>query len=332
MDFLTRIKERAKSSIKTIVLPEAEDIRVLTAASKILSEGFAKIVLLGEEKKVLEDAKAYGLDLSGAKIINPLTSELFENYAKTFYEMRKKKGISEEDARKTMQNFLYFGIMMVEKGDADGMVAGAINSTSNTIRPALQILKTAPGFNYVSAFMVLVVPNCSYGHNGTFVYSDVGLTEDPDARNLAEIAIAAAGSFKELVESEPRVAMLSYSTKGSAKSHLVDKVQAATKFAKEMEPNLILDGELQFDAAILESVAIQKAKGSPVEGKANVLVFPDLNVGNIAYKMTERLAKAQAYGPLLQGIKKPVNDLSRACSADDIVGVAAITCVQAQNR
>jgi len=221
--------------------------------------------------------------------------------------------------------------MMVKQGQADGMVAGAINSTANTLRPALQILKTAPGTKLVSAFFVMVVPNCEYGHNGVFVYGDCGLVENPDADQLSEIAIASANSFKQLVQAEPQVAMLSYSTYGSAKSELTEKVVKATQLAKEKAPHLALDGELQADAALVEAIGKSKAPNSKVAGKANVLIFPDLNCGNIAYKLTERLAKAEAYGPITQGIAKPVNDLSRGCSAEDIVGVVAITAVQAQN-
>lgn len=230
-----------------------------------------------------------------------------------------------------MKDPLFFGVMMVKKGHADGMVAGAINSTANTLRPALQILKTAPGTKIVSAFFVMVVPDCEYGYNGTFVYADSGLVENPNAEELAEIAVASAKSFETLIGQEPKVAMLSYSTYGSAKSELTEKIIQATKLVKEMTPNLKVDGELQADAALVPAVGLSKAPGSIVAGDANVLVFPDLNCGNIAYKITQRLAKADAYGPITQGLAKPVNDLSRGCSAEDIVGVVAITCVQAQN-
>jgi len=235
-----------------------------------------------------------------------------------------------EKALETVQNVLYYGVMMVKLGLADGMVAGAVNSTGNVLRPCLQILKTAPGTKLVSAFFVMVVPNCEYGHNGTFIYADSGLNENPDADAVSEIAISSAESFKTLIEAEPKIAMLSYSSYGSAKSELVDKMQLATKLAKEKRPDLALDGELQADAAIIPAIGASKAPGSEIAGQANVLVFPDLNCGNIAYKLTERLAKAEAYGPITQGIAKPVNDLSRGCCAEDIVGVCAITCVQAQ--
>jgi len=329
MNFLEQISLRAKSDLKTIVLPESSDIRTLKAAALVQEKGIANIVLVGnpeEIKKLSGD-----LDISKARIVDPLNSDKFDEYANAFYELRKAKGMTIEKARETMKDSLYYGVMMVKMGEADGMVSGAIHSTADTLRPALQILKTAPGTKLVSAFFVMVVPDCEYGEKGTFVYSDSGLVENPNAEELSEIAIASAQSFKALVQAEPVVAMLSYSTYGSAKSELVDKVVKATELAKEKAPNLALDGELQADAAIVPSVGSSKAPGSKIAGKANVLIFPDLNVGNIAYKLTQRLAKAEAYGPITQGLARPVNDLSRGCSAEDIVGVVAITAVQAQN-
>ncbi|NMA65388.1 MAG: phosphate acetyltransferase [Clostridiaceae bacterium] len=326
--FLTRIIERAKSDKKTIVLPESTDIRTIEATAMILEKDFANIVLVGNEDKINE--LKGDLDISGAKIVDPATSEKFEDYATTLYELRKKKGMTLEQAREKIKDPLYWAVMMVKKGEVDGMVAGAINSTADTLRPALQILKTAPGVKLVSAFFVMCVPNCEFGHNGTFVYADSGLVENPDAEQLSEIAVCSAASFKTLVEAEPKVAMLSYSSYGSAKSALVDKVVEATKLAKEKAPDVLIDGELQVDAAIVPQIAKSKASSSPLQGQANVLVFPDLNVGNVAYKLTQRLAKAEAYGPITQGIAKHVNDLSRGCSAEDIVGVVAITSVQAQ--
>jgi phosphate acetyltransferase len=328
MGFLEQIIERAKADVKTIVLPESTDLRVVTAASMISKQGIANVILIGDESEIKK--LAGDLDLSKVKIENPQKSANFENFVTAFYELRKSKGMTIEEARKTMNNPLYYGVMMVKQGQADGMVAGAINSTGNTLRPALQILKTAPGTKLVSAFFVMVVPDCEYGHNGTFIFGDSGLVENPNADELSEIAIASAKSYKQLIQVEPQVAMLSYSTYGSAKSELTEKVVAATKLAKEKAPNLALDGELQADAALVEAIGKSKAPGSKVAGKANVLIFPDLNCGNIAYKLTQRLAKAEAYGPITQGIAKPVNDLSRGCSAEDIVGVAAITAVQAQ--
>lgn len=331
MDFLEKMKMLAKSDLKTIVLPEGPEPRTMRATQAILEEGLAKIVLLGDVDEIKEAAQKQGVDITGAVLIDPQKHEKFEAYAENFYNMRKSKGVTLEQARETMKNTLYFGVMMIEMGDADGMVAGAINSTGNTLRPALQILKTAPGVKNVSSFMVVVVPNCTLGENGTFLFSDIGLNINPDADALAEIAIASAHSFESLVNAKPRVAMLSFSTYGSAKDESVTKMQEATRMAKERAPHLMIDGELQFDAAVIEEVGKLKAPGSPVAGQANVLIAPDLNTGNISYKVAQRLANADAYGPILQGIKKPVNDLSRGCSWEDIVGVVAITCVQAQN-
>jgi len=329
MNFLEQIIKRAKEDKKTIVLPESTDIRTLKAAAMIQQQDIADIVLVGNEKEIKE--LAGDLDISKAKIVDPLNSDKFEDYVNTFYELRKAKGMTIEKAREIMKDELYWGVMMVKKGDADGMVSGAVHSTADTLRPALQILKTAPGTKLVSAFFVMVVPDCEYGYNGTFVYADSGLVENPNAEELSEIAIASAKSFRNLVQAQPKVAMLSYSTYGSAKSELTEKVIEATRLAKQKAPDLILDGELQADAALVPSVGKSKAPGSNVAGEANVLIFPDLNCGNIAYKLTQRLAKAEAYGPITQGIAKPVNDLSRGCSAEDIVGVVAITAVQAQN-
>lgn len=327
--FLDRISERAKADKKTIVLPESTDIRTIEATAIILEKGIANVVLVGDKDEIQELAKEH--DISGAVIVNPESSDKFDDYANTFYELRKHKGMTPEKAKETIKNPLYWSVMMVKKGDADGMVAGAVNSTADTLRPSLQILKTAPGTKLVSAFFIMVVPECEFGKNGVFLYADSGLVENPDADQLSEIALSSASSFKKLVEAEPRVAMLSYSSYGSAKSVLTEKVVEATRLAKEKAPELMLDGELQVDAAIVPLVAKSKAPESPIEGKANTLIFPDLNSGNIAYKLTERLAKAEAYGPITQGIAKPVNDLSRGCSAEDIVGVVAITCVQAQD-
>ena len=329
-EFIDKLKKRAKQDLKTIVLAEGEDIRTLEAAQTVLKEGYAKIIILGDEAKIAQMAAEKGLDIQGATIIDPETSDKTAAYATAFYEMRKAKGMTPEVAAQTVKNTLYFGVMMVHEGAADGMVAGACNSSANVIRPSLQILKTKPGTKLVSAFFVIVVPDCEYGEQGTFIFADSGLNEDPDADAVSEIAISSAASFKQLVEAEPRVAMLSYSTYGSAKNPLVDKMQLATKLAKEKRPDLKLDGELQFDAAVVPSVGKSKAPGSDIAGSANVLVFPNLDAGNIGYKIAQRLAKAEAYGPILQGIKKPVNDLSRGCTADDIAGVVAITCVQAQ--
>jgi len=328
--FIEGLKTRAKENIKTIVLAEGEDVRTVQAAAIVKKEGYAKVILLGDVDKIKGIANAENLDIDGVEIIDPATSAKTAEYADKFYELRKNKGMTPEVAAETVKNPLYYGCMMVKEDDADGMVAGAVNSSANVIRPSLQILKTAPGTKLVSAFFIIVVPNCEYGENGTFIFSDSGLNENPDADQVSEIAIASAKSFRQLIQAEPKVAMLSYSTYGSAKNPLVDKMVEATRLAKEKAPDLALDGEMQLDAAIVESVGQQKAPGSDVAGKANVLIFPDLNAGNIGYKLAQRLAKAEAYGPVLQGIAKPVNDLSRGCSAEDIAGVVAITCIQAQ--
>lgn len=331
MSFIEDVKKKAKANLKTIVLPEAEDKRTLEAAQQIKKEGFAKLILLGNKEAVEKDARNYGLDLSGIEVVDPKTSPALNDYVTCLAELRKSKGMTEEEARKLLtESNTYFAVMMVKKGDADGLVSGACHSTADTLRPSLQILKTKPGTKLVSAFFVMVVPDCSYGENGTFVFSDCGLNQNPTAEELAAIAESSAESFRFLVGKEPKVAMLSYSTMGSAKHDDVTKVQEATRIAKENNPDLLLDGELQLDAALVESVASLKAPNSKVAGHANTLIFPNLDAGNIGYKLVQRLAKAEAYGPMTQGIARPVNDLSRGCSAEDIVGVVAITAVQCQ--
>ena len=331
MSFIETIKERAKKDIKTIVLPESMDSRVMEAASKILEEGIANVIIIGTDEEINESAK--GLDISKATIINPYTSELTEDLILKLVELRKSKGLTYEEAKKLLlEDYMYYACMLVKDGKADGCVSGACHSTSNTLRPALQIIKTKPGVELVSAFFLMVVPDCEYGSNGTFVFADSGLEQNPDSVKLAAIAASSAESFQLLVEEEPKVAFLSHSTMGSAKHADVDKVVEAVRIAKEKYPNYKMDGELQLDAAIIPSVAASKAPNSEVAGKANVLVFPDLDAGNIGYKLVQRLAKAEAYGPVCQGIAAPVNDLSRGGSADDIVGVVAITAVQAQNN
>ena len=332
MTFIEKMKQKSKQDIKTIVLPEAEDLRVLKASEKIIKEGFANIILVGDPEKIDEKAKENNINLKGAKVINPLTSEKLSKYSNDLYELRKNKGMTLDGAKDILKkNTRYFATMMVKEGDADGFVSGAANPTSDTLRPALQILKTAPGTKLVSAFFVMVSPDKELGENGTFIFGDCGLNEYPDSDALSEIAISSSKSFTELVDAKPKVAMLSYSTLGSAHSPLTEKVVEATKLLKEKAPELDCDGELQLDAAIIPEVAKLKAPDSKVAGHANVLIFPDLDAGNIGYKLTQRFGHAEAYGPLLQGIAKPVNDLSRGCSVEDIVGVVAITCVQAQN-
>lgn len=328
--FMDKIKETAKADKKTIVLAEGEEKRTIDAAAQILKEGYANLILLGNKDKIMSLAE--GVDISGATIIDPETSELTEELGNGLYELRKKKGMLPDQALNTVKNVLYFGCMLVKTGRADGMVAGAVHATAEVMRSSLQTIKTAPGTKVVSAFFLMMVPDCEYGDNGTFVFSDCGLNEYPDSEKLAEIALSSAKSFKSLVGEDPRVAMLSYSTYGSAKSEQVDLVRNAADIAKAAAPDLKLDGELQLDAAIVPSVAALKAPESDVAGKANVLIFPNLDAGNIGYKLVQRLAKAEAYGPMTQGMAKPVNDLSRGCSAEDIAGVVAITCVQAQNQ
>ncbi len=330
MGFIDKIIERAKTDKKTIVLPEANDPRVIEAAAKLIEQGIANIVLIGEEEKIKAVAPQW--DVSRARFVDPAQSPDFTDFVEAFYQMRKARGMTEEKARQMMLDPLYFAVMMVKQKQADGMVAGAAHSTSDTLRPALQILRTAPGTKLVSAFFMIIVPKCLYGDAGTFLFADSGLVEDPDAEQLSEIALSSADSFSRLTDSEPYVAMLSYSTYGSAKSPLTEKVVEATRLAREKAPDLKLDGELQLDAAIVDSVGQSKAPKSDVAGKANVLIFPDLNSGNIGYKLAQRLAKAEAYGPITQGLASPVNDLSRGCSAEDIVGVVAITAVQAQKQ
>ncbi|MCI8410747.1 MAG: phosphate acetyltransferase [Lachnospiraceae bacterium] len=330
MNFIDKIKERARKNKKRIVLPETEDVRTIQAAASIIKEDIADLILVGDREEILQKAHNYGYNLSKAEIVNPSTFERMDEYVNTLVELRKKKGMTEEKARDLLQkNFLHFGVMMVKMEDADGMVAGACHATADVLRPSLQILKTAPGTELVSGMFVMVVPNCDYGAKGTFIFSDAGLNQNPTAQELAVIAGTTAQSFKLLVQEEPIVAMISHSTKGSASHPDVDKVVEATVIAKQKYPKVKLDGEFQVDAAIVPSIGAFKAPGSGIAGHANVLVFPNLDAGNNGYKLVQRLAKAEAYGPLTQGIAKPVNDLSRGCSSDDIVGVVAITAVQA---
>lgn len=331
MNFIDTIKERAKKDKKRIVLPESMDKRTMKAADKALKEKIADIIIIGTPEEIEENSK--GFDISDATIIDPNTSELTEELINGLVEIRKNKGLTYEDAKNLLlTDYMYYACMLVKTGKADGVVSGACHSTANTLRPSLQIIKTKPGVMLVSAFFLMVVPECEYGSDGTFVFADSGLEQNPTPERLAAIAASSAESFKLLVEKEPLVAMLSHSTMGSAKHADVDKVVEAVKIAKENYSQYKIDGELQLDAAIVPSVAKSKAPNSEVAGHANVLVFPDLDAGNIGYKLVQRLAKAEAYGPITQGIASPINDLSRGCSADDIVGVIAITAVQAQNN
>ena len=328
MAIIDKIKAKAKSNVKHIVLPEGEETRNAQAAAIIAAEGLAKLTLLGNPEKVKEAAN--GASLEGVTIIDPANSEKCAEYAATLYELRKAKGMTEEKAAALVKDPMYYGVMMVKAGDADGLVSGAIHSTGDMLRPALQIIKSKPGIKTVSSCFLMECPDKSYGDDGIMIFADCAVNIEPSAEELANIAIGAADSARALANMEPRVAMLSFSTMGSAKHDNVTKVQEATRIAKEMAPELALDGELQLDAAIVEKVGQLKAPGSKVAGHANVLVFPDLGAGNIGYKLVQRLAGAEAYGPILQGIAKPCNDLSRGCSVEDIVATVAITAAQAQ--
>ena len=325
-----RLKTKAKANKKTVVLPETTDMRTLTAAAEVISEGIADIILVGKEDEIKAKAEAEGLDLAKASFVDPENCDHLNTYIESLCEARKSKGLLPEDAKEILlSNPLFFGATMVRVGDADGMVAGAINSSANVLRAALQVVKTAPGTEIVSAFMLMDTQAKDMGENGCFVFADCGLNQNPNPEQLAAIASSSAKTFEQLIGATPRVAMLSHSTCGSAKHDDVTKVVEATNIAKEKYPQYLICGELQLDAAIVPEVAASKAPRSEVAGKANVLVFPDLDAGNIGYKLVQRLGGAQAFGPITQGIAKPVNDLSRGCVASDIVGAVAITCVQA---
>ncbi len=329
MAFIDIIKEKAKSDKKTIVMPETNDKRTLIAAANVIKEGIADIVMVGKEEKIMDGAGWLELDLSEVTVVDPDKFDRIDQYANTFYELRKNKGMTFERAKEILlEDPLTFGVMMVKMNDADGMVAGACHATADVLRPSLQILRTAPGVKLVSGFFILDVKDCPYGN--TFLFADCGLNQDPNAEELAAIADTSAKSFKNLIGGKPVIAMLSHSTKGSAKHPLVDKMIEATNIARQQYPYLTIDGELQADAALVPMVAKSKAPGSEVAGHANVLIFPNLDCGNIGYKLVERLGGAEAYGPMLQGIARPVNDLSRGCKWEDIVGVVALTAVQAQ--
>lgn len=333
MGFIQMIKEKAKANPQTIVLPETSDIRTLEAAHTALQENLAKIILIGEETEIKQRAKEHNLNLENADFINPSSCDALESYVELFVKLRGHKGLSEKSARALLlENPLYFGVALVKSKKADGMVAGAIHATADVLRASLQILGTKPDSKLVSAFFLMVVPNCNYGENGIFIFSDSGLVQNPNAQELASIAIDSAKSFEALVGKKAVVAMLSHSTKGSARHSDVDKVIEATKIAQAEAPEIALDGEFQLDAAIVPSIGKSKAPNSPIAGQANVLVFPNLDAGNIGYKLVQRLANAEAYGPITQGIGGAVNDLSRGCSSEDIVGVIAITALQAQQN
>ena len=330
MELMKKLWDAAKADKKKIVLPEGDEERTIVAAEKIQELGLALPILVGDKEVIFSKAKDLGVDLSGVEIINPSESSRLEAYVQEFYELRKSKGMTIEKAEKIVRDPLYFGTMMVKMDDADGMVSGAVHTTGDLLRPGLQIIKTAPGVSVVSSFFIMMVPGSTYGENGMLLFSDCAVNPNPNAEQLAAIAIATADTAKKLCKIDPKVAMLSFSTMGSADHEMVDKVRKATELAKELRPDLLIDGELQLDAAIVESVAKQKAPNSKVAGKANVLIFPDLQSGNIGYKLVQRFAGAEAIGPMCQGFAKPINDLSRGCNSEDIVNVVVLTAVQAQ--
>ncbi|MCU0239717.1 MAG: phosphate acetyltransferase [Pyrinomonadaceae bacterium] len=329
---LQQIRQRAAQNLQHIILPEGEDIRTVQAAEICAKDKIAKITILGNEEKIRELARQSNANLNGVEILDHRKSNEFGKIAQFYHELRRAKGVTLEEAEQTVKDPLYFGNLLVKLGKADGSVAGATNTTAHTVAAALRCVGVREGFKIVSSFFLMVVPDKKFGENGAMIYSDCGVVIDPNATELAEIAIASADSCKALLNVEPKVAMLSFSTKGSAKHQLIDKVIEATKVVKARKPDLEIDGELQADAALIPSVGQSKAQGSSVAGKANVLIFPDLNAGNIAYKLTERLTGGKAIGPILQGLDKPCNDLSRGCKAEDIVDAVAITAVQSQAR
>lgn len=330
MELMKQIWEKARADKRVIVLPEAEEERNIQACGKIMENGLANVALVGSESVIREKAASLGVNLEGVQIFDPETSEKTAVYANSFYELRKNKGMTIEKADKIVRDPLYFATMMVKLGDAEGLVSGAIHTTGDLLRPGLQIVKTAPGISVVSSTFIMSVPNSQYGDNGMLLFADCAVNPNPTAEELASIAISTAETAKTLCGMEPKVAMLSFSTMGSAQHELVEKVRKATELAKSMRPDIDIDGELQLDAAIVKNIADLKAPDSKVAGKANVLVFPDLQAGNIGYKLVQRFANAEAIGPVCQGFAKPINDLSRGCSVDDIVNVVAVTAVQAQ--
>lgn len=333
MELLDRIKENARKHNMRIVLPEGYEERNIRAADEAIREGLARIILIGDPEQIAAHASQLNLkNISKARIVNPLSHDKKEHYVNMMVELRKSKGMTKEEATRLIEDPLYLGVLMIKNGDADGEVSGADHATGDVLRPAFHYVKTAPGISVVSGAFIMICPDKSFGENGVIIFADGAVHPNPDEKQLAEIAIASAHTARAIAGFEPRIAMLSFSTKGSAKNEMVDKVVNATRIAKEMAPDLQIDGELQADAALVEAIGKSKAPGSKIAGKANVLVFPDLNAGNIAYKLVQRLAHAEAIGPVLQGMAAPINDLSRGCSVSDIVSMIAITSNQAAGR
>lgn len=333
MELIQNIRKKAAGLQRTVVLPEGAEERTIQAADFLLGEGIAKLILLGDPAKIASEAKARGLNNIGkARIVDPNNIPAADKarYVELMVKLRGDKGVTEEVAQKQLTDPLYLGAVMVKAGDADGEVAGAINFTGDVLRPALQYVKTAKGISVVSGAMIMQIPDKTFGDDGTMIYADVAVSPDPTAQQLAEIAVSTARTARSIAGLEPRVAMLSFSTHGSAKHAMVDKVAEATRIAREMEPGLVLDGEIQSDAAIVPKVAALKAPDSPLKGRANILVFPSLETGNIAYKLVQRIGHSEAIGPVLQGMSSPINDLSRGCSVEDIINVVAITACQSE--